>query len=63
GTVTSITLGVVAMLGDFTLFMVYKILLVRRRRPVIGDLIGSRVEAVENIPRGGTGFVRYMGEY
>lgn len=51
------------MLGDFTLFMVYKILLVRRRRPVIGDLIGSNVEAVEDIPREGTGFVRYMGEY
>jgi membrane-bound serine protease (ClpP class) len=60
---TSIALGVLIVLGIFTLIMIYKILQARRRKPILGGLIGVEVEATEDIERGKTGFVRYMGEY
>ena len=60
---TFMTLGVALILGGFTLFMVYKILQARRRRPVMETLIGSEVEAVDEIEEGGAGFVRSKGEY
>jgi len=59
----TIAIGVVAVLGSFTLFMVYKVLQARRRKPVIKELIGVEVEAVDEIAIKKTGFVRYMGEY
>ncbi|MGQ9640492.1 MAG: NfeD family protein, partial [Candidatus Bathyarchaeia archaeon] len=59
----SVALGVLIVLGLFTLIMVYKVLQARRRKPFIGGLIGVEVEATEDIESGKTGFVRYMGEY
>ncbi len=59
----SIALGVAAIIGGFTLFMVYKILQARRKRPVMGGVIGAEVEAVDEMAEGETGFVRYKGEY
>ncbi|MEM3382215.1 MAG: nodulation protein NfeD [Candidatus Bathyarchaeia archaeon] len=61
--VMSIALGVLTVLGIFTLIMIYKILQARRRKPVMGGLIGIEVYATEDIENGKTGFVRYMGEY
>lgn len=58
-----ITLGIAAILGGFTLFMIYKIFQARRKKPVIGMLIGAEVDAVEDIEVGNLGFVRFKGEY
>jgi membrane-bound serine protease (ClpP class) len=59
----SIVLGIAVILGAFTLFMVYKILQTRRRKPVIGKLIGEIVEAIDEINSNKVGYVRYKGEY
>ena len=60
---TTLTLGVAAIIGGFTLFMVYKILQARRRKPFQRGLIGVEVEVVEKILPGKTGFIRFKGEY
>ncbi|MCW3974710.1 MAG: nodulation protein NfeD [Candidatus Bathyarchaeota archaeon] len=59
----SIILGIASILGAFTLFMVYKILQARRRKPVIGKLIGEVVEVIDKINSNNVGYVRYKGEY
>jgi membrane-bound serine protease (ClpP class) len=59
----SIVLGIAAILGAFTLFIVYKILQARRRKPVIGKLIGEIVEVINEISSNEIGYVRYKGEY
>ncbi|WP_455283619.1 NfeD family protein [[Eubacterium] cellulosolvens] len=51
------------VVGAFTLFMVYKIVRARRLKPFIGELIGQTVEVVDEIQPGGTGYVKYRGEY
>ncbi|WP_455368040.1 NfeD family protein [[Eubacterium] cellulosolvens] len=57
------SLGVAAILGGFTLFMIYKIFQARIKKPVIGTLIGAEVDATEDIEVGKLGFVRFKGEY
>ncbi len=59
----SIVLGIAAILGAFTLFMVYKIIQARRRKPVIGKLIGETAEVIDEINSNSPGYVRYRGEY
>ena len=58
-----IVLSIATILGVFTLFMVYKVLQVRRRKPVIGTLIGGTVEIVDEITPNKIGYVKYKGEY
>ncbi len=48
--------------GVFMMFLVYKVIEVRRRRPVTGRLIGEEAEAVDPIPPDGRGYVRFLGE-
>ncbi|TLZ52722.1 MAG: nodulation protein NfeD [Methanobacteriota archaeon] len=48
--------------GVFLLFAVYKVLEVRRRKPVTGKLVGEDAEAVDPIPPNGRGYVRFQGE-
>lgn len=59
----SIVLAVAITLGGFTLFMVYKIIRAKRKKPFIKEVIGSEVEAIEDIEDGKIGFVRFKGEY
>jgi len=59
----SIVLLVALTLGGFTLFMVYKIIRAKRKKPFIKGVIGSEVEAIEDIEDGKIGFVRFKGEY
>ena len=51
-----------AAFGGFLLFGMYKVFQVRRRKPVLGRLLGEEAEAVDPIPANGTGYVRYKGE-
>jgi len=55
--------AVVSVLGAFTLFMVYKIVQARRRRPITGGLIGETIEVVDEITPDKPGYVKYRGEY
>jgi membrane-bound serine protease (ClpP class) len=45
------------------LFMIIKILQIRRKRPTVGVLIGDEVVASEDMPPGTIGFILYKGEY
>ncbi len=63
GYFVSIVLAVVLTLGVFTLFMVYKVIRAKRKKPFIKGVIGSEVEAIEDIEDGKIGFVRFKGEY
>jgi membrane-bound serine protease (ClpP class) len=52
-----------SIIGAFTIFMVYKILRARMRKPILGQLVGQKVQVVDDLNPGGTGYVRYQGEY
>jgi membrane-bound serine protease (ClpP class) len=58
-----VVLSATVVVGAFTLFMVYKIVRARRLKPAIGEFIGHTVEVVDEIQPGGTGYVKYHGEY
>jgi membrane-bound serine protease (ClpP class) len=63
GYFVSIVLAVAITLGGFTLLLVYKIFRAKRKKPFIKEVIGSEVEAIEDIEDGKIGFVRFKGEY
>ena len=48
--------------GVFMLLAVYKVMAVRRRKPVTGRLVGEEADAVDAIPPDGRGYVRFQGE-
>ncbi|NPE30420.1 nodulation protein NfeD [Methanococcoides sp. SA1] len=52
------------VMGILFVFVFYKVLEVRHKKPVIGeDPIGEMANAIEDIKAGEEGFVRYRGEY
>lgn len=50
------------LLAGFLVFALYKVLEVRKRKPVIGSPVGEAAKALDLIPEGGTGFVLWRGE-
>jgi membrane-bound serine protease (ClpP class) len=48
--------------GVFLAFAIYKVMEIRRKKPVIGDLIGDTALTIDEITPEGKGFVRYQGE-
>jgi membrane-bound serine protease (ClpP class) len=48
--------------GIFLLFALYKVIEVRKRQPVTGRLVGEEAQAVDAIPSGGRGYIRFRGE-
>ncbi|MCX9010172.1 MAG: nodulation protein NfeD [Candidatus Methanoperedens sp.] len=51
------------VLGIFLAFAIYKMMEIRRKKPAIGELVGDTAETIDEITPGGTGYVRYQGEY
>lgn len=51
-----------ASVGGFLLFALYKVMKLRRAKPVIGAMVGERVVAAESIRAGERGYVQYNGE-
>ncbi|MCS7136493.1 MAG: nodulation protein NfeD [Nitrososphaerota archaeon] len=51
------------VIGGFTLFMVYKVVKARRRKPLIKDIINEIVYVVDELGPDKYGFVKYSGEY
>jgi membrane-bound serine protease (ClpP class) len=52
------------VMGILFVFVFYKVLEVRHKKPVIGeDPTGDMANAIEDIMAGEEGFVRYKGEY
>jgi len=48
--------------GVFLAFAIYKVMEIRRKKPVIGDIIGDTAMTIDEITPEGKGFVRYQGE-
>jgi membrane-bound serine protease (ClpP class) len=60
------TLTVVAptiVFGLFLVFAIYKVTEVRKKKPVIGSIIGDTARTIDPLGPGKSGFVRYNGEY
>ncbi len=49
--------------GGFLAFAIYKMIQIRRRKPVIGEIVGGVAETIDPITPEAAGFVRYQGEY
>jgi len=59
----TVILSAASVIGAFTIFMVYKVLRARMKRPVMGELVGEKVEVIDKLGLGIVGFVKYSGEY
>lgn len=49
--------------GLFLVFAIYKITEIRKKKPVIGEIIGDTAQTIDPVGPEKTGFVRYKGEY
>ena len=61
-----LTLTVVAptvVFGLFLVFAIYKVSEIRKKKPVIGSIIGDNARTIDPLGPGKSGFVRYSGEY
>ncbi|MCX8142440.1 MAG: nodulation protein NfeD [Candidatus Nezhaarchaeota archaeon] len=57
-TIATITAPIIAL----TAFMAYKVVRIRRKKPVVGLIIGEDAEAIDDISEGGEGYVMFRGE-
>jgi membrane-bound serine protease (ClpP class) len=61
---TIVAISIITIIAGFTLFTIYKILKAKSRKPaIIPDMIGEKVEVIEEILPNKAGFVKYKGEY
>jgi membrane-bound serine protease (ClpP class) len=51
------------VLGLFFVFAIYKVTKIRKKKPVIGTIIGDFARTIDPLGPGKSGFVRYNGEY
>jgi len=61
-----LTLTVIAptiVFGLFLVFAIYKVTEIRKKKPVIGAIIGDTAQTIDPLGPGKSGFVRYRGEY
>jgi membrane-bound serine protease (ClpP class) len=61
-----LTLTVVSptvVFGLFLVFAIYKVSEIRKKKPVIGSIIGDNARTIDPLGPGKSGFVRYSGEY
>lgn len=49
--------------GLFLVYAIYKVAEIRKKKPVIGDIVGDAAQTIDPISPGKKGFVRYKGEY
>ncbi len=49
--------------GGFLAFAIYKVIQIRMRKPVMGEIVGGVAETIDAITPETAGFVRYQGEY
>ncbi len=62
-TLFALIFAVPLVVGGFFTFAAFKILQARRRRPLMAGIVGEMAVVTDEIKAGGTGFVRYQGEY
>jgi len=62
GTFVWMIVAITAPIATFAAFAAYKVIEVRRRKPVLGVVVDEIAEAVDDIDEGGEGFVIFRGE-
>lgn len=62
GTFTWVIAAITAPIAAFAAFMAYKVIKIRRKKPVVGVIIGETAEAIEDIEEGKEGYVIFQGE-
>ena len=50
------------ILAGFLVFAIYKMMEIRIKKPVIGEMIGDTADTIDEITPEGKGYVRYQGE-
>ena len=51
------------VIGIILVFVIYKVIEIRHKKPVIGEMIGDVAKTIDQIAPEKPGFVRYKGEY
>ncbi|HJH30306.1 MAG TPA: nodulation protein NfeD [Methanosarcinaceae archaeon] len=51
------------VIGIVMVFAIYKVMEVRHRKPLVGEMIGDMAQTIDPLEPGTTGFVRHKGEY
>ncbi len=51
------------VIGIVMVFAIYKVMEVRHRKPLVGEMIGDMAQTIDALEPGITGFVRHKGEY
>ncbi len=51
------------VIGIVMVFAIYKVMEVRHRKPLVGEMIGDMAQTIDALEPGTTGFVRHKGEY
>ena len=62
GTFVWIVVAITAPIAAFAAFMAYKVVEARKRKPVLGAIVGEVAEAMDDMEEGGEGFVIFRGE-
>ncbi|UCD14217.1 MAG: nodulation protein NfeD [Thermoplasmatales archaeon] len=62
-TALTIVLVVIGLLAVFFVFLLYKILQIRRKRTQVGIFIGEKAKTIDRITPDKPGYVRFKGEY
>src|SRR5208283_2938316 len=66
GFISLMTLTIIVptiVFGLFLVFAIYKVTEIRKKKPVIGTIIGDTAQTIDPLGQGKSGFVRYNGEY
>lgn len=61
-----LTLTIIAptiVFGLFLVFAIYKVTEIRKKKPVVGVIVGETAKTIDSLGPGKSGFVRYSGEY
>ena len=62
GTFVWVVVAITAPIAAFAAFMAYKVVEARKRKPVLGAIVGEVAEAMDDMEEGGEGFVIFRGE-
>ncbi len=58
-----ISLVVIALIAVFFVFLLYKIIEIRKKKAVVGTFIGEKAKTIDRITPDTPGYVRFKGEY
>ena len=59
----AITLTIIIVMAVFFLFLLYKVIQIRKKKTIIGTFIGERATTIDTITPQKPGFIRFKGEY